>query len=421
MSTAKLSSRKVVLQRAVQTFTPNGPADKRQGTPYNRRSRNLFLGLHHSILQEASSHCPVVSLQAIRVPHESQEGLWSLEGHLDPIPWRPDADPNRVPPRRQGLLGPVVGGDRLQQTSPLHEFAILADGDEVRMAPLLVDVLQRRSLFGSERRHRVALAPSCHDQVSSRSQHPAHLLNVLLFVGHVLAGLTPPHQVEGAVLEHHVEGIRHLELDVGEAGLLGQLRRPGHLLGGERDSDDLGLRERPSQEPRCASDAATYIQDLLRRSCARPSQHLFAEFKLGLNEVLVLASQVTVSRSKKGDHEPIVLVVPLLILERRVRAHVDVLTPVVLEDALARPRVVLGPHAVAGVVRRVRAARCLQPDLHLVQAKSGQDQGNKTTCPPGAQGIRHPGDNGQGGLQAHAARLPSWRLAAAGERGCRCR
>eukprot|EP00966_Prymnesium_polylepis_P302501 6988568-Prymnesium_polylepis.1 len=74
-------------------------------------------------------------LEAPRVAYD----LPPQVGPLDDGPRVPHAHPDRVAPRRDRLLRPIVGHDVRQFAGRLHDAAVLFDRDEVRVGPLAVE------------------------------------------------------------------------------------------------------------------------------------------------------------------------------------------------------------------------------------------------------------------------------------------
>mmetsp|Transcript_5153 Transcript_5153/g.15640 ORF Transcript_5153/g.15640 Transcript_5153/m.15640 type:complete len:304 (+) Transcript_5153:468-1379(+) len=209
----------------------------------------------------------------------------------------------------------------------------------------------------------VPLAPGRHDEVAARFEDARHLADVVPLVGHVLAALAAPDDVKGVVVEGHGEGVHDPEVGVGDAPRLGEGLRARDLFLRQGDAQDLGAPpELVGHVPRRAADAAADVQDLERRARGRrervdpaPLHHALREIVLGLDEVL---PQVAPSH--------------LLV---RVVAQVDVLPPVVLEDALPRPGVVLPADRVRRAIVRPRGP--IQPPLDRDRAHRRDQDGRR--------------------------------------------
>mmetsp|Transcript_4157 Transcript_4157/g.8412 ORF Transcript_4157/g.8412 Transcript_4157/m.8412 type:complete len:350 (+) Transcript_4157:132-1181(+) len=312
----------------------------------------------------------MVPLQGIHLPKEAKEGQGLPGDDLQPEPRRPDPNPHGVPPRGQRLLGPIVRLHFREGACRDQVLLVGAEGDEEGVAPLGVQEVQGVALLVRERRSGVPLAPSGNDEVALRSEHPDHLLDVLLLVWHVLTRLATPDQVERVVGEGHVQCVHHLELHVVEAGLLGQLAGPGGLLRRERDACDLRIGEALGEDPGGAADAAPHVQDLLGGLGAAVLDHLVGEVDLGLLEVLHREER----RPQEPHKEGVLLSVAALLRHRGVGAHVDVLAPVVLQDAVARPVVVGVAHAAIAV----RPLRRVEPLLDAHEQGAQHQQASNT-------------------------------------------
>ena len=158
-------------------------------------------------------------------------------------------------------------------------------------------------------------------------------------------GLARPHEVEGVVREVHGEGVHHEERGVRDALLRGQRVGAFRLLLRQGDARDRGVRSKPFREvPRRAADAAADVEHSCRGAFGAPRTdgHLLHEIELGLDEVLHLAPE----ERARASREILVGVV----------SEMDVFAPVILEDLLLGPGVVLapdggvvGPRATGGV------------------------------------------------------------------------
>ena len=237
-----------------------------------------------------------------------------------------------MPPARDCLPRPVVRVHLLHSRRPFDQRGVVLDGYEVRVRPLLVQVVEVHQVLIRKRRRSRALAPGGDDEPTPGLEHSHHLLDVLLLVRHVLAGLARPHQVEGVVREVHRQRVHHPERRVWQVLLRRQLCGPLDLLRREGDAGDPRVRpERLGDVSRCTPYAAPHVEHLRGFVGALgPGQHLVAKVELGLDEVLHLASQ----QGARALGQVLVTVVP----------QVDVLAPVVLEDLFLGPRVVLPPH-----------------------------------------------------------------------------
>mmetsp|Transcript_64276 Transcript_64276/g.142952 ORF Transcript_64276/g.142952 Transcript_64276/m.142952 type:complete len:368 (+) Transcript_64276:252-1355(+) len=245
-----------------------------------------------------------------------------------------------MPPRRQRLVRPVRRVYLLEQIGALQILLVLAERDEVWVRPLRVEEVQCLPLLRGKDGDWVSFAPRGHDHVSSRLQHPGHLFHVPLFVRHVFARLASPDHVETVVLELHVQGVHHLEAYVGQALFFRQLPGSFGLLRREGDAEDLSIRKPPAQDPGRSTDAAADVEDLFGCGRAAPVNHLVCEVDLCLLEVL----QMTKGRTEEGQKEWILLAVAALLVHRGIGAHVDVLSPVVLQDTFPGPLVVRAAH-----------------------------------------------------------------------------
>lgn len=164
---------------------------------------------------------------------------------LDDGPGVEDADPVAVAPRVDRRPRPVRDRDVGHLARGREHAAVLLDGDEVGVGPLVVEELQALALRAGERRRQgsaclsrgvirpalaggLPLAPRRDHQRPPGGQRPRHLLDVPLFICHVLPRLARPHEVEGPLLELEREGVHDAECDVLEALGVGE-------LGGARD------------------------------------------------------------------------------------------------------------------------------------------------------------------------------------------
>ena len=78
------------------------------------------------------------------------------------------------------------------------------DASDITNAQDAIQEVQRFFLLRREGLGRiVALAPRRDDHLAAGLQHARHLLDVLFFVGHVLAALAAPDDVEAVVGEVH--------------------------------------------------------------------------------------------------------------------------------------------------------------------------------------------------------------------------
>mmetsp|Transcript_20219 Transcript_20219/g.57999 ORF Transcript_20219/g.57999 Transcript_20219/m.57999 type:complete len:321 (-) Transcript_20219:199-1161(-) len=234
-------------------------------------------------------------------------------------------------PTRNGFFVPIGGRDLVHEAGSIDKLLVLFDGDEVGVGPLLVQESEIPLVLLVEGDLPiVALAPRGHDELTAGLEDAHHLVDVGLLVGHVLAGLAGPNDVEGVVGKFHLEGIHDGEAGVGNALLFRQLGRPLDLVGTEGDAGNVGLRaELLGQIPRRSADATSNVQDLglrvaLLGANSAEVHHLIDKVELGLDEVLLL--------------------VPSLHLLLGVVAQVDVLSPVVFQNSILRPRVVLPGH-----------------------------------------------------------------------------
>ena len=290
------------------------------------RRRGLLLPLHHAVRHEVAVERPVHPFERDNLANRLVPDARSLEHHG---PWVPDADPDGVPPRPNGVLHPVGAAHGRHLIGTLHQPAVLLDGHEVRVRPLLVQKLEVLLLLRGERRRCLALAPGGDDDRTPRLEHADHLLDVLLLVRHVLAGLARPHQVEGVVREVHRQRVHHLERRVWQVLLRRQLGGALDLVRGQGDALHLGVGpEALGEVPGGAADAAPDVEHPggFRRAF-RPFQHLIDKVELGLDEILHVAAE---QGARTFGH--VLVGVP---------PEVDVFAPVVLEDAFLGPRVVL--------------------------------------------------------------------------------
>jgi len=118
---------------------------------------------------------------------------------------------------------------------------------------------------------------------------------------------------------------------------------------------DLCVGKLLGQVPRGAAEAAADVEDALGRRRATPRQHLIHEVelcRLRTNRLLGNTSLQNGGQSwrstlhlvpshEREEHLEILPLVASLALSIAVVAQMDVLAPVVLQDALLRPRIVL--------------------------------------------------------------------------------
>mmetsp|Transcript_15587 Transcript_15587/g.31289 ORF Transcript_15587/g.31289 Transcript_15587/m.31289 type:complete len:329 (+) Transcript_15587:337-1323(+) len=244
---------------------------------YSRLGRS-----HHAVFHQAVCEGAVHHLEAPRVAD-----------HLPPEvrpphhwPRIPHPHPYRLAPRGEGLGRPVVGDDRLQLAGPLHDAPVFFDRDEVWVRPLAIEVVEGLALSRGELRRLLTLTPRSDNDAPSRLEHARHLLHVLDLVGHVLARLTRPHEIEAVVLILHVKRVADLELRIRHVTLRGECRRSLLLLGRDRDPRHRRFRKLFSNVAASAADAAADVKHLCWRVRLREVEHLVDEVVLGLDEVL---------------------------------------------------------------------------------------------------------------------------------------
>mmetsp|Transcript_14174 Transcript_14174/g.35544 ORF Transcript_14174/g.35544 Transcript_14174/m.35544 type:complete len:300 (-) Transcript_14174:190-1089(-) len=246
------------------------------------------------------------------------------------------------------LLRPVRHRDVFHHAASLADARVLLVADEVRVCPLAVEEVETFLLFVGESHevfvricHHllarsgslelfkvVALAPRRDDETAARFEHANHFIDIFCLVGHVLATLARPHEVEGVVGKVHVESIHHLKVCLFVDTLfLGELRRAFHLFRAERDGGDIRMlwQEFFREVARRSPESAPYVENFFHLRAVNglraPLVHFVDEVKLCFLEVFLLVP--------RGAF--FVCVVP----------EVDVLSPVVLEHAFLCPRVVL--------------------------------------------------------------------------------
>ena len=101
----------------------------------------------------------------------------------------------------------------------------------------------------------------------------------------MLAALARPDEVERVVGVLHVERVAQLELGVGHAAFLRELRRAALLFGRYGDAGDVGLRELLGNVARGTANAAAHVEHRRRRVRLGKVEHLVDEVVLGLDEV----------------------------------------------------------------------------------------------------------------------------------------
>ena len=141
------------------------------------------------------------------------------------------------------------------------------------------------------------IAPNCAELRRVCAAHAAELGDELLLVGHVLAALERPHEVERVVGKRHVERVRHLKLH-----LVAQPLRVGERAGARRlhraQRDPDALRAVLARDvPRRAADPAADVEDARRRRAAvaadaGPLEHRVDHVDLRLHVVLARAARV---------------------------------------------------------------------------------------------------------------------------------
>mmetsp|Transcript_1816 Transcript_1816/g.4893 ORF Transcript_1816/g.4893 Transcript_1816/m.4893 type:complete len:371 (+) Transcript_1816:473-1585(+) len=345
----------------------------------SRRLRG-FHGLDHAILHEATSKGPMHAFQADDLADDlDPDAGVELE---DDNPRVHDANPDAVSPAINGILRPVLRDDALQAAHLPHDPRVLLLRDEERMAPLLVQVIQLRQLALRKRRRILPLAPGRHGHGPAGLEHPRHLLHVLFLIRHVFPALARPHEVELGVAKLHRERVHDLEPHVPQAALLGELGAADDLALGEGDADDLGGREGGGEVAGGAAEAAADVEDAEGFTCGGrglgergdlgPVEHFPDKVELrGLEVCLECALR------------------DLLV---GVVAEMDVVAPVVLEDPLVGPRVVLCADAVEGA--RVRAGGGRE---RLFEHEGGEDEGDDGEDRGGQREGREGGGEGGGG------------------------
>mmetsp|Transcript_435 Transcript_435/g.1134 ORF Transcript_435/g.1134 Transcript_435/m.1134 type:complete len:323 (-) Transcript_435:116-1084(-) len=273
-----------------------------------------LLRLYHSILHQPISKSSVHTLKRHNLAHDRVPGLGPLEDH---DPRVPHPDPDAVPPRVDRRRRPIGDCHVSQLASPAAKCAIRLLADEVRVCPLVVQELQAALVLLRERRGRVvALAPCRDHQRASGLQHARHFLDVGLLVRHMLARLARPDKVERVIRIVHLQRVHHLEVHVVQVSLLCELRGPLYLVRGQRNAGHLRTRVGLGEVPASSTDAATDIKHALGRIRGAPLEHLVNKCVLCLDEITFL--------------------VPGRALLLRIVAQVNVLAPVVFEDALRR-------------------------------------------------------------------------------------
>mmetsp|Transcript_53270 Transcript_53270/g.116197 ORF Transcript_53270/g.116197 Transcript_53270/m.116197 type:complete len:431 (+) Transcript_53270:428-1720(+) len=313
--------------------------------------RRRLLRSHHAVLHQPLGEGTVHHFQAPRIAHHLPPEV----GPADDGPRVPNADPDGLAPRRDGLRRPVVRHNLLQDARAPHDARVLLDRDEVRVRPLAVEIVERLALRLCELWRLLALTPRGDHDAPARLEHASHLLDVLGLVRHVLARLASPHKVERVVRVLHVEGVNELELDVAQTAFLCERCRALLLLRRDGDPGDAGLRELLGQVTASAADAAANVEDARgRRRNLGEGEHLVDEVILSLDEVLA-AVERTAALS--------FLVIP----------QVNVLAPVVLKNAFACPRVVLPSDCVCVTVIHPRGR---VQNLHKPHEQSSDDGGN---------------------------------------------
>mmetsp|Transcript_14565 Transcript_14565/g.32557 ORF Transcript_14565/g.32557 Transcript_14565/m.32557 type:complete len:437 (-) Transcript_14565:8-1318(-) len=371
-----------------------------------RKLGRALLSLDHAVGHEIARERPVHALEGDNLADDLPPDPGALGQALpDHDPGVEHPHPDRVPPGSDGLLDPVLALDFLESVGAIADAFVLLVGDEVGMRPFLVQEVEFLLLDGGDgvRLARLSLAPCRDHQSPARLEDARHFLHVLSLVGHVFATLAAPHQIERVVGELHLQRIHNLEVGIVEAPVFGQLPRSLHLLGREGDASDgrAGVLELGGKVARCPANPAPNVQHLEGFGAAifnaAPLVHLLNELVLGILENLITLEGV--------EHCATVRVV--------VVAQMNVLPPVVLENALLGPRVVFAPHGVVALL--VRAARFVKHPLerHSRQAPSRDDQRDR------ADGLARASQRGRGRGRATVSHLHRGALPACGGRAAR--
>ena len=215
------------------------------------------------------------------------------------------------------------------------------------------------------------------ETIACLDYHPACLLHPQ----HPPLPATHPHEIERPLRKLERQGVHDAERDVVQPRVGRELRRADDLHGREGDALHLGAREFGGQDAGSAPDAAPDVQDAARGGGgSREGQHRVDEVDFRGFKVFLQVAR------------------PALSL--RVVAQVDVLAPIVLQDALTEESGE-GWVGVNGRARRVRPqppAPSLSPDAMSVGSSRWEKEGETTWVYAGGGG----GEGGGGGGKAEA-------------------
>mmetsp|Transcript_23863 Transcript_23863/g.51556 ORF Transcript_23863/g.51556 Transcript_23863/m.51556 type:complete len:249 (+) Transcript_23863:288-1034(+) len=221
----------------------------------------------------------------------------------------------------------------------IDEFFVGFDGDEVWVSPFFIQESQI-TLFLLIKWYLpvIPLTPSGHHKLSPRLQYSHHLINVSLLVRHVLPTLTRPHNIKRIIRKIHLQRVHDHELGIVQSPFLRQFRPTLHLIGTQCNPRNIRLGSQfIGQIPTRTTKTTTHIQHLgigiISRINLTKFHHLIDKIILGLNKILFLVSR---------GHFLLVVI-----------TKVDVLSPVVFEDAICCPRVVFAGYGI-GTVRSGR-------------------------------------------------------------------
>jgi hypothetical protein len=207
----------------------------------------------------------------------------------------------------------------------------------------------------------ISLAPGGQDQSTARAEDAKTFRDESGFVGHMLRGLTGVDNVESIVRERERHRITTEEGYIGQAPGCREGLSSLNLLRGDGDACHLPSGEMTSDIPRCSPDAATNIEEFNTRNGKirnrGPTKQTINKCVFSVLEILEVC--LGASTTIQIDQKRISLPEPLSI-GSRVPTQMNMLTPIIFQDTIRSPFIVLATDCVHIIER---SARIVQPDI----------------------------------------------------------
>jgi len=221
---------------------------------------HLFGCGHHTIFHKSSFESPVHSFQAVGI----SETFHVCLGFENPSSRVLNSLVDSMAPCVDGFFHPVCCSHFVHRPSLVNEFLVSLLGNEVRVGPFFVQVLQISFITLLQWNFSiVTLAPGGHHKLAARLQHSHHLLNIFLLVGHMLSTFTGPNNVKGVVREAHGQGIFDPKVSVWSFLLNSEFSGTLHLLGAQSNRCHFSVWSQCARQiSGGSSKAATDIQPL---------------------------------------------------------------------------------------------------------------------------------------------------------------